>query len=109
LDALEVSDSESAAQLIDEAAQQAITIQDQAWLHLGRARVAQFNGDDLEAQREIESAHSLLEHGLLDIDYVEGINIAHSQYLRAAIQRLFLPQVYFPTSDPLLLRLIEET
>jgi O-antigen ligase/tetratricopeptide (TPR) repeat protein len=109
LDALEVSDSERAAQLIEQAARQAITVQDQAWLHLGRARLAQFDGDDITAQREIETARSLLEHGLLDIDYVEGINIAHSQYLRAAIQRLFLPQVYFPTSDPLLLRLIEET
>ncbi len=109
IEALSTGDRAAAQSWLNQAQRAADTRQDQAWLHLGRARLAQFDGDAAAVEAELDTARALLQRGFLDNDYGEGINIAHSQYLRTAIQRLFLPQVYYPTDDPLLLRLIEET
>ncbi len=106
---LETSNGEEIESLLNQAQQLAVSGQDHAWLHLGRARLALYDGDDATAENELDSARALSQRGFLDNDFIEGINIAHTQYLRTAIQRLFLPQVYFPTTDPLLLRLIDET
>jgi hypothetical protein len=106
---VEMNNREDIVSLLNRAQQLAVSGQDHAWLHLGLARLAHDDGDDATAENELNLARQLSQRGFLDNDFIEGINIAHSQYLRSAIQRLFLPQVYFPTTDPLLLRMIDET
>jgi putative inorganic carbon (HCO3(-)) transporter len=106
---IETSSREQAETLLNRGQQLAVSGQDHAWLHLGLARLAHEDGDDATAASELDMARVFSQRGFLDNDFIEGINIAHSQYLRTAIQRLFLPQVYFPTTDPLLLRMIDQT
>jgi tetratricopeptide (TPR) repeat protein len=106
---LETNNREDALTLLNRAQQLTVRGQDHAWLHVGLARLAHSGGDDATAESELDMARMLSQRGFLDNDYSEGINIAHTQYLRTAIQRLFLPQVYYPTTDPTLLGMIDET
>ncbi len=78
-----------------------------AWLGLGAARLAQFDGDNDVATAELEQARESLERGVLDADYRDGLNVAYVQFLSQGIARQFLPQLYYPTADPVLLYLLE--
>ncbi len=71
--------------------------EDDAWIHLARAEILRFNGDDARAELELEQAYNIIEPGLERPDYKNGTNIAHFQFLRFAIIRQFLPQVLYPT------------
>jgi hypothetical protein len=80
-----------------------------AWLHIGNSRRAQFDGDHETAERELQAAHKALAPGLTVADVHYGANVAYAQFLRTAIVRQFLPQVYYPTIDPELARLLDSS
>ncbi len=80
-----------------------------AWVHVGRARLARFDGDDALAQAELAAAQIALERGMFDGDWLEGINYAHSQTLSLGIARQFLPGVEYPVDSPILLRILAST
>ncbi len=73
----------------------------EAWLQLGAARLAQYEGDPAQAAEALV-AEVVLEHRALDPDWVGGVNVATAQFLRQGIARQFLPQVYYPTITPVL-------
>jgi putative inorganic carbon (hco3(-)) transporter len=87
----------------------AVSDTDWAWLYVGRARLARFNGENYVADGELEMARQQLVRDPFDADFVYGINIALAQFLRNGFSRTFLPQVYYPVDDPILLYLIENT
>jgi len=82
---------------------------DRQWLHIGRAGLARFDGDDEVAQSELDAVRELLKRGTFEGDFVEGINVALAQFLRNGFPRQFLPQVYYPVDDPVLLYLLNNT
>jgi O-antigen ligase len=81
---------------------------DQAWVHLGKARLAQYDRDSSLMHQELQAAREALEHGPLDGDWDFGLSIGYAQFLRLAVPRQFLPQVYYPIDDPVLVHLIEK-
>lgn len=85
----------------------AITPQERAWIHAGRAWMARMAGDKAGAARETAAARERLARGPLDTDDADAINIAYGQFLRLAIPRWFLPGVYYPVDDAALVYLIE--
>jgi putative inorganic carbon (hco3(-)) transporter len=82
---------------------------DRQWLLVGRARLARFDSDDGAAQSALEEVQELLQRGSFESDFVEGINVALAQSLRNGYPRQFLPQVYYPVDDPVLLHLVANT
>jgi tetratricopeptide (TPR) repeat protein len=78
-----------------------------AWLHLGRAHFARSVEDTLTMAHEREAARSLLARAPLESDENSLLNIGYAQFLRLPIPRQFLPQVYYPVDDPILLHLLE--
>jgi len=107
--AIAQNDREGAVEWMTEAEKLAITAEDVAWVHLGRARLAQFDGDATLAASELQAARESLERGLLDADDPDAISVAYGQFLRSAFPRQFLPQVYFPIENPVLMHLLEGT
>ncbi|PJF40997.1 MAG: hypothetical protein D6737_02410 [Chloroflexi bacterium] len=81
--------------------------EESAWLHLGQARLASFDGDFARAASEIEQARSALVLKPFENDYATGDNLTLLQFLRLGISRQFLPQVGYITADPILLHLLE--
>jgi O-antigen ligase/tetratricopeptide (TPR) repeat protein len=84
------------------------TPDDEAWVHLGRSRIAAFIGENALASSEVDNAHKALIRQPLDSDDDITINIAYAQFMRLAIPRLFLPQVDYRVDDPVLLHLLVE-
>ncbi len=81
-------------------AERAQTVDDrEVWLQLGAARLARFDGSS-------QQTAVALERGVLDADWVAGVNVANAQFLRRGIARQFLPQVYYPTMSPVLAHLL---
>jgi hypothetical protein len=85
--------------LLEEAERLANSAESKAWVHVGRAWIAHWEGDEQTAEQERESARALVAPNLLKEDYVFGTNIAHLQFLRLVISRQFLPQVYYPAGN----------
>ncbi|MAS38067.1 MAG: hypothetical protein CL610_28990 [Anaerolineaceae bacterium] len=86
------------------------TYQDQSgplWLLLGEARLARFNEDD--ATPLLQQAADMLAYNPLTPDYSEAANLSHLQYFRQVLARQFLPDVFYPTNEPLLLYLLATT
>lgn len=90
------------AELVAPAAEQRV------WQHFGLAKLAQFDGDSTLAAQELDAAREALEIGLLDEDIRSGQSFAYAQFLRQAIPRQLLPQVYYPVASPLLGYLLEK-
>ncbi len=107
--AIAQNDREGALTWLREAENIATTTEDTAWIHLGKARLAQFDGDETLAASELAAARESLERGLLDADDPDALSMAYGQFLRSAIPRQFLPQVYFPIENPVLMHLLEGT
>jgi O-antigen ligase/tetratricopeptide (TPR) repeat protein len=82
---------------------------DQAWLHLGKARLARYDQDAALVEQEVQAARTALEQGPLDGDWEYGLSIGYAQFMRLAVPRQFLPQVYYPVDDPVLIHLINYT
>ncbi len=104
--ALEGRDRDSALERLLSMERRAVNNADQAWVHLGRARVARYDGNDALAEDELNAA---LAREALDNDDEDALNIAYAQFLRLAIPRWFLPQVYYPVDNPVLVYMIENT
>ncbi|HEX2907479.1 MAG TPA: O-antigen ligase family protein [Phototrophicaceae bacterium] len=107
--ALADGDRETALKWQVEIERLAVTNTDQAWVHLGRARILRSNGDEVGAEKELDTARELLHREPLANDDEDALNIAYAQFLRQAIPRWLLPQVYYPVDSPVLLFLIENT
>jgi tetratricopeptide (TPR) repeat protein len=93
---------------LEEAERLAVTPEDRAWVHLGRAALAASNGEPEFAEEETDRAAALIAPRLGRAEYPRLVNTANLQFLRDAIPRQTLPQVYFPTADPVLVRLLSE-
>jgi hypothetical protein len=91
---------DSADSALREATDAAEVRSDQAWIAVGRARVAYARGDLEGAEQGVADAQKALTLGPNDVDYDQGANILYVQYIRSAAQRLFLPQVHYPPSFP---------
>ncbi len=107
--ALEGRDRDSALERLLSMERRAVTNAEQAWVHLGRARVARYDGNDALAEEELNAAREVLQRKPLDNDDEDALNIAYAQFLRLAIPRWFLPQVYYPVDNPVLVYMIENT
>ncbi len=84
----------------------AVSREERAWAHAGRAWRLRLDGQAAAAVGEIEQARQLVERGLLEADDVDAINIAYTHFLRLALPRWYAPGVYYPTGDPALWYLI---
>jgi putative inorganic carbon (hco3(-)) transporter len=107
--ALAQNDRSGAQTALSAAEESAVSDIDKAWLYIGQASLAQFDGDNDVAAAELEMTRQQLTRDTLDVDFEFGINIALAQFLRNGFSRTFLPQVYYPADDPVLLYLIENT
>ena len=82
---------------------------DKEWLYVGQARLAQFDGDAVTAKNKLDATHELLKRTTFEADFYEGISIGLAQFLQNSFPRQFLPQVYFPVDDPVLLYVVDKT
>ncbi len=93
---------------LEQAARLGSTPKDGAWINLGKARLAAFDGDAAGAAQYQTAAYAALERGALDGDNEASLNIAYAQFLRLTIPRQYLPQVAYPVDDPVLVYLLGE-
>lgn len=105
--ALLEGDIDTAEAALEAAAAVANSAEAGAWVDYGNAEMAAYRGDNMGASELLASARQRLTPGLLGTDYAAGINIPNLQFFRMAIPRQFLPQVYYPTADPVLLSLLQ--
>lgn len=82
---------------------------DQVWLHMGAARIARFEKDDALAEEQLALARAALTRDFLDADYARAGSLSYALFLSHALPVQFVPQVYYPVTDPLLLHLIATT
>jgi tetratricopeptide (TPR) repeat protein len=80
---------------------------DDPWVLLGAARLARFDGDASGAADLLARASSAAQPGPLEPDDPFAGSVAYAQYHRQALERYFLPQVYYPTADAALVYLLE--
>ncbi|MBZ0285876.1 MAG: O-antigen ligase family protein [Anaerolineae bacterium] len=106
--ALAQDERDAAVDWLEQAARLGSTAKDSAWIHLGMARLAAFDGDAAGAAQYQAAAYAALERGALDGDDEASLNIAYAQFLRLTIPRQYLPQVAYPVDDPVLLYLLGE-
>ena len=76
--------------------------EDDPWLLFGTARLARFDGDAVRGAELAARASDALRPGPLATDDPFAASVAYAQYHRQALERYFLPQVYYPTADPAL-------
>lgn len=106
--ALASGDIEAATAALGKAEPLAGTQIEQAWVHVGKARLAQALGSTALADEELMAAEAALAQKPLDADDSTLINIAYAQFLQVAIERHYLPQLDYRT-DPVLLYLLDRT
>lgn len=105
--ALAASERNAAAHWLERAA--AVARQNDPWLLLGAAQLAQFDGDVSRAEALLTQAQEALHLGPLDADDPFAVSVAYLQFHRLALQRYFLPQLYYPTADPALVYLLNRS
>jgi putative inorganic carbon (hco3(-)) transporter len=106
--ALTRNDRAAAVSALDRAERAVQSETDEIWAHLGRARLADFDGNDEVVQTELSTIRDMLKRGLFEGDFSNSL-IGYVQFLMNILPRDFLPQVYYPVDDPVLLYLIENT
>ncbi|HSS98864.1 MAG TPA: hypothetical protein VLK33_17635, partial [Terriglobales bacterium] len=99
---------ESAEAALSKAEQASVTENDQIWVHVGRAQLSMFDGDKAAALSEMDTANQMLKRGLFEADFSDSL-IGYVQFLMNSLPRDFLPQVYYPVDDPVLLHIIHQT
>ncbi|MBI1279346.1 MAG: hypothetical protein GC179_14555 [Anaerolineaceae bacterium] len=102
------NDANGAANALAHAEKLMISPVEQAWVHMGKARLAKFMGDATLMRDELSAAQAALAKDELAADDDTLINIAYAQFLQVAIERQYLPQVNY-RKDPVLLYLLEKT
>lgn len=98
----------TAADFLGKAEPLAVTPVEQAWVHVGKARLAQAIGSAELADAELMAAETVLIPKPLGADDLTLINIAYAQFLQVALERQYLPQVDYRT-DPVLLYLLDRS
>ncbi len=106
--ALADSDVDDAAAALQKAEQLTSVSLEDAWVHVGKARLAQALGSTDLADDELTAAEAELTVKPLATDDITLINIAYAQFLQLAIERQYLPQVDYRT-DPVLLYLLDRS
>lgn len=107
--ALAQDERDAAVDWLNQAARLGSTAKDSAWIDLGRARLAVFDGDAASAEQYQAAAYAALVRGPLDGDDEASLNIAYAQFLRLTIPRQYLPQVVYPVDDPVLVYLLSNS
>ncbi|MEQ8671726.1 MAG: O-antigen ligase family protein [Aggregatilineales bacterium] len=103
----DANDSQIDAQL--NAMDRAILIEaNQIWLDVAHAEILRARGEITAADAALNVARERLAFDVADADYEFGTNIGNFQFLRIVVPRRFLPQVYYPVVDPLLLFILED-
>ena len=106
--ALGSGDVDTAAAALSKAELLVATPVEQAWVQLGKARMAAAIGSSDLADQELLAAEQALVQKPLDTDDITLINIAYAQFLQVALQRQYLPQVDYRT-DPVLIYLLDRS
>jgi hypothetical protein len=106
--ALAQDDLSHAEHLLDEATGEGMLTYERAWVAFGRAEAARVAGNSAEAAEQLQQVRELLAVDALTRDYPGGLNVPHLHFQRSTIPRQFLPQVFYPTADAALLRLLAE-
>lgn len=101
-------DADQAASKLAQAEKLVASPVDEAWVHLGKARLGKLIGNTTLASDELAAARAALVKAPLAADDSTLINIAYAQFLQVAIERQYLPQVNYRT-DPVLLYLLDKT
>ncbi len=101
-------DADWAASALSQAEKLATSPVEQAWLHMGKARLAGLLGNGALVEDEVKAARAALVKTQLASDDETLINIAYAQFLQVAIERQYLPQLNYRT-DPVLLNLLANT
>jgi putative inorganic carbon (hco3(-)) transporter len=107
--ALAEDNRESAELVLAEAERVIVSKTDRAWVLLGWARLAAYDGETATMTEQLQAAQENLKKGVFEGDFVDGLSIAYAQFLRLGFPRQFLPQVYYPVDDPVLLHLLAGT
>lgn len=81
----------------------------QSWVHFGQSKLALAVGETDRAMQELEAARGLLERDVLEVDQISLRDMNQNQFWRLPFQRQFLPQVFYPVDDALLLYLLERS
>jgi O-antigen ligase/tetratricopeptide (TPR) repeat protein len=100
--------ADGAAEALNQAEKLIIGPVEQAWVHVGKARLAGLIGNSLLVGDEVKAAEEALKTDPLASDDDTLINIAYAQFLQVAIERQYLPQVNY-RRDPVLLYLLSKT
>lgn len=106
--ALAKNDMDRAASTLAQAEKLAVSPVEQAWVHLGKARLAKSLGNTTLMQDELAAARAALAKDELAADDDTLLNIAYAQFLQVTIDRQYLPQVNY-RKDPVLLYLLANT
>ena len=101
---LTTGDRDAAVSWLEQAA--ALARQDDPWVLLGTAQLARFDGDVSRAEALLTQAQEALRPGPLAPDDPFAGSVAYAQFHRQALERYFLPQLYYPTADPALVYLL---
>jgi tetratricopeptide (TPR) repeat protein len=105
--ALAQHDRDTAAFWLDRA-ERAPTASD-LWRLLGELRLAQFDDDPVQVQDTLARIRAAQEYHLLTRDYGAGPDIAAYQFLRQGLLRQFVPQVFYPANEVILLYLLDNS
>ncbi len=82
---------------------------DRAFVDIARAELARAYGDEDVYNAELDNARERIAYDIAVVDDRYGANIGNFQFLRFVIPRRFLPQVYYPVADPLILSWLENS
>lgn len=107
--ALASQDQSAALEMLERASALSSSKSDAGWLALGEARLALYEGRLDQSAQAVQAGLQLFEPDLTTSEDIYGANFANTQFLRLTMARQYLPQVYYPTIDPLLLYLLNAT
>ncbi|GIL09396.1 MAG: hypothetical protein BroJett033_9070 [Chloroflexota bacterium] len=103
---LAIGNRDAAVSWLAQAEAAAVGNDDDPWLLLGAARLARFDGDAARAADLAAQARAAARPDPLAADDPFVASVAYAQYHRQALERYFLPQVYYPTADAALVYLL---
>ncbi len=106
--AMAKNDADGAASALAQAEKLAVSPVEQAWVHVGKARLAKLIGNSALVTDELAAARAALAKDPLAADDETLTNIAYAQFLQVTIERQYLPQVNY-RKDPVLLYLLANT
>lgn len=84
------------------------TIYDEAWIALGESEIARHAGDLARADAYLAQARDKIAFKFNREDIIFITNIPYFQFLVTSIPRQLLPDVFYPTPDAALGRLLED-